>query len=70
MNRFLLIPNLRPEFKRVQPLPTLAGMPAAKGDPAVTAGAGVRLLKPEDPSRRPAATGTGAFTAAGRNAPS
>ena len=34
MNRFLLMPKLKPEFKMVQPLPAFFEISTAKSDPA------------------------------------
>ena len=34
MNRFLLMPKLKPEFKMAQPLPAFLGISTVKHDPA------------------------------------
>jgi len=34
MNRFLLMPKLKPEFKMAQPLPVFLGISTVKHDPA------------------------------------
>jgi hypothetical protein len=65
MNRFLLKPNPKPEFKMVQPLPAFLGFPTAKRE---SAGAPeVMVLKPEDQPKLLMSAKTGPFAAAGRN---
>lgn len=70
MNRFLLKPYPKPEFKMVQPLPALLGIPTAKREFAGAPEAVALGLRPEGQLKFPVAAKTESFTAAGRNAPS
>ena len=70
MNRFLLKPNLKSEFKMVQPLPAFTGVSTVKREPTGAPEAVVLGLRPEDQPKLPAAAKTESFTAVGRNLPS
>jgi len=49
MNRFLLIPKLKPEFKMVQPLPAFLGISTVKPGSAAAPETLTRNLSPEYP---------------------
>jgi hypothetical protein len=68
MNRFLLKPRLRPEFKMVQPLPAIPGVPKPQCEPRAALGAVV--FRPEVPPGLPLAAKAQLFTAAVRMMPS
>ena len=69
MDRFLLMPKPKPEFKMVQPLPAFLGMSPTKRDPAGAPEAMAPGLRQGDLSKLLVPAKTESFTAC-RNAPS
>jgi hypothetical protein len=70
MNRFILKPNPKPEFKMVQPLPAFLGVLMAKRELAGAPEAVALGLRPKGQLKFPVAAKTEPFTAAGRYVPS
>ena len=63
MNRFLLMPKPKPEFKMVQPLPAFFEIPTAKRDPVGAPEALAPGLRQNDLPMLPAAAKMESFSA-------
>jgi len=62
MNRFLLMPKPKPEFKMVQPLPAFIGVPTARRDFAGALESAPSGLRDNDLPMLPAGTKIESFT--------
>jgi hypothetical protein len=70
MNRFLLKPNVKPEFKMAQPLPPFLGIFAAQPEPASAPAAVVLSWRQENQRELMVAPKRESFAIPGRNAAS
>jgi len=62
MNRFLLMPKPKPEFKMVQPLPAFLGIPTTRHDPTGAPEAMASGLRRNDLPMLPASAKMESFT--------
>ncbi|MBZ5723178.1 MAG: hypothetical protein LAO03_22810 [Acidobacteriia bacterium] len=67
MNRFLLKPNLKPEFKMAQPLPPYLSLFAAQPEPAGAPATRALSWRPENQRDRLMASRQETFAIAGSN---